>query len=203
MAETIIKGSSYYKEVNVTTREDGEEIPVDLSSYVDNYFSITTKRGLPDSKSIVFDKIVASDPAGGLLTINLTPETTSMLPLTTRDMPYLYGFVQIGSIITGQVHEVASFKIKTKDGGIAHITPIDKSYDMGCLKEEVGWIFDAGNLCETVTMIEKFGDDNGIIVFNAGRLNTDSIEIIDFGRLDLNMPDITDFGSIRLSKTFC
>jgi len=200
MSEIIIRGNSYFKEVVVTTEEDGEEYPVDLTNYTDNYFSISTCRGLDDSEAVFFDKISSPDPENGILTINLTPNSTSQLPLTDKNLQYLYGFVQIGSVITGQVHEVSSFKIKTKDGGISHITPIDKSYDVGPITETVGWVFDAGCITETVSFIENFGGDNGRIIFNAGSLNCDTLKIENFGRLDLTMPEIIDFG--RLSYDF-
>lgn len=203
MTEIITKGNSYYKEINVSYDEDGESVPVDLTNYDDNYFSITKDRGLSDSDAIIFEKIGTNDPKNGILTINLFPDETKLLPNTNRDNPYLYGFVQIGSTITGHVHEVASFKIKVKDGGIKYITEIDKSYDMGCVNEASGWIFDAGSICETVTVIEYFGTDDGLIIYNGGSLKTDSIEIINFGKLNLVMPEVIDFGNIRSCERRC
>jgi hypothetical protein len=197
MTETVNIGDSFYKKVSVTYEEDSEEIPVDLSIYDDNYIAIKRDRKTADSEAYIFKKIPVTDALGGILTINLSPEETTALPEMTDEIRYIEGFVQIGSTINGQIHEVSAFKLKTRHGGIGHITPIDKSYDMGCLSEPVGWVFDAGSICETVVQIEYFGTEDGLIIYNGGMLTSDSIEIVDFGKLDLEMPEIIDFGYIR------
>lgn len=200
MAELINLGDSFYKEVDVTYTIDGEKEPVDLSIYDDNYVCFKESREVPDSDSYIFKKIpVKGDPEDGILVLNLTPTETNTLPKTSPDgIPYIYGFVQIGSSVTGQIHEVSSFKVKTRQGGIGHITEIDKSYDMGSITSIVGWIFDAEKLCDQTTMIIDFDDDHGgMLLYNAGAIDAYYTEIFDAGQLDLEMPEVIDLGYIR------
>jgi hypothetical protein len=200
MAEIINIGDSYYKEVEVTTEIDGESEPVDLSIYDDNYVAIKDSRDTPDANAYIFKRIpIKGSPQDGILILNLTPEETSALPSTSAETsPYLYVFIQIGSSITGNIHEVSSFKIKTRHGGIHHITEVDKSYDMGRITELTGWIFDAERLCEQTTEIIDFDTiAGGMLVYNAGSITNRDIVIYDAGRLNLNMPEIIDLGNIR------
>ena len=126
MAEKIKTGDTFYKEVFVTTKDAyGDEIPVDLSPYDDNYFVIKRSAEDSDEDAFVFKQIgIKGDPADGVLSINLTPQETNNFPISTSEEPYLQGYVQIGSTTTGEVHEVASFKIKVVKGGVWHITEI-------------------------------------------------------------------------------
>ena len=200
MAELINLGDSFYKEVDVTYMNDGEKEPVDLSIYDDNYVCFKDSREVPDSESYIFKKIpVKGSPEDGVLILNLTPQETEILPETSADaLPCLFGFVQIGSSVTGQIHEVSFFKVKTRQGGIGHITEVDKSYDMGCLTAIVGWVFDAGRLCDQTIEVIDFDDNNdGLLLYNGGRLTTPDFEIYDAGRLDLEMPGTIDLGYIR------
>ena len=200
MAERINIGDSFYKEVEVTYTNDGEEEAVDLSIYNDNYVTLKPNRDALDSEAYIFKAIpIKGSPEDGTLIINLTPDETSLLPATSSDsIPYIYGFVQIGSSVTGQIHEVSEFKIKTRNGGIGHITQIDKDYDMGCIAEQVGWIHDAGRLCDQTTEIIIFDDHNdGLLLYNGGSITATEIEIIDPGKLDLEMPEVIDLGYIR------
>jgi len=206
MAELINLGDSFYKEVEVTYTNDGEEEPVNLSVYDDNYVAIKDSRDVADQDAYIFKNIpVKGIPEDGLLLLNLTPYETELLPVTANDgLQYIYGYVQIGSTVTGQVHEVSHFKIKTRKSGIKHITAVDQSYDMGCIKEVVGWVFDAEKLCDQTSMIIDFDDDNeGLLLYNAGALTATEVEIFDAGVLDLNMPLTIELGYIReCSRTF-
>ncbi len=200
MAEIINLGDSFYKEVGVTYFNDGEEEPVDLSIYDDNYVCFKDTRDTPDEDGYVFKNIpIKGDPSEGILILNLTPQETILFPETSPDgLPFLYGFVQIGSSVTGQIHEVSFFKTKTRKGGIGHITEVDKSYDMGCITSVTGWIFDAGKLCDQTSSIVDFDDENeGLLVYNGGSIAATEIDIFDPGQLDLEMPDTIDLGYIR------
>ncbi len=199
MAELINIGDSYYKDVDVTYENDGEIEPVDLSIYDDNYVAIKKNRDTADSESYIFKAIpIKGNPADGTLVLNLNPEETLLLPKISDEIPFLYAFVQIGSSVTGQSHEVTFFKIKTRQGGIHHITEVDKSYDMGKITEQTGWIFDAGRLCEQTTDIIDFDPENsGLLLYDSGWIRGSELEIIDAGRLDTNMPDVIDLGYIR------
>jgi len=198
MAERLKIGDTFYKEVYVTKRDDyGEEEAVDLTIYDDNYIAIKKSRMDPDEEALLFiDAPIKGDPRDGVLVVNLRPSDTATLPLPTEEYPYLYGFVQIGSSITGEVHEVAEFKIKAIMGGVHHITPVDKSYDMGYIDEVVGYIFDAGRICDTVSLIIDFDEDNmGRLVYNGGSLTSGVLEIYDPGSI-LDIPRTTDLGRI-------
>ncbi len=200
MAEIINIGDSYYKEVEVTYETDGEMEPVDLSIYDDNYVTIKPSRETSDSEALVFKAIpIKGGPEDGILILNLTPEETSLLPKTSpEEYPHLYVFVQIGSSVTGQIHEVSFFKVKTRIGGVHHITIIDKDYDMGCLSEQVGWIFDAGKLCEQTTEIIDFNDvAGGPLLYNAGAITSTDIDIYDTGRIIDEDSEFVDLGYIR------
>jgi len=196
--EKINIGDSFFKEVEVTTVIDGEVEPVDISIYDDNYFAIKTSRKDSDEEAIIFKKIPKKSDKDGILIINLTPQETALLPETSLEtIPYLYGFVQIGSTITGEVYEVASFKIKTRHGGIGHITQLDRSYNMGSIKEQIGLVFDAGKLCEMTSLIVDFGEEVGSIAYNGGEIRDGELELYDLG--SIKDDDITpiDFGNIR------
>lgn len=199
MAEIINIGDSYYKEVEVTYENDGEIEFVDLSIYDDNYVAIKESREVDDSNALIFKPIpIKGNPSDGTLILNLTPEETALLPKTSSDdILSLMVFVQIGSSVTGQVHEVSSFKVKTRLGGVYHITEIDKGYDMGCLTEQVGWIFDAGKLCDQTVEIIDFDDvAGGLIIYNAGSITSGDITIYDAGHISTT-PDFVDIGYIR------
>lgn len=199
MIEKINLGDSFFKEVVVTEIIDDEETPVNLSIYDDNYVAIKKSRSDIDSDAYIIKRVFVSDAQEGILTLNLTPDETATLPITTPDgIQSLLGFVQIGSSITGQVHEVSSFKIKTKESGIRHITEIDKSYDMGCIGDLTGWVFDAGRLCEQTLMIVDFDSENmGVLMYNAGSISSTELIIYDFGIFDTTMPTIVDMGPLR------
>ncbi len=199
MAETINIGDSYYKDIDVTYESDGEIEPVDLSIYDDNYVAVKKDRSTPDDDSYIFKAVpVKGSPEDGTLVLNLSPHETSMLPLMSDNLPFINIFIQIGSTVTGQSHEVASFRVKTRQGGVHHITEVDKSYGMGRLTEAVGWVFDAGKLCEPTTSIIDFDPENGgLLLYDAGWLGASEIDILDPGRLDLNMPEVIDLGYIR------
>jgi hypothetical protein len=122
-----------------------------------------------------------------------------MLPATSADgdIPYMYAFIQIGSSVTGSIHEVSFFKIKTRVGGVHHITEIDKSYDMGRIDEMIGWIFDAGEICEQVTEIVDFDTvAGGLLVYNAGAITNRDIVVYDTGSI-LVLPEYVDLGTMR------
>lgn len=198
MAEKIKIGDTFYKEVYVTRQdEDGEDEPVDLTIYDDNYVVIKKDRMDPDIEALIFlDAPIKGSPDDGTLIVRFTPTETSFLPLPDDKIPYLYGFVQIGSSITGEVHEVAEFKIKTVMGGVHHITPVDKGYDMGSINELVGYVYDGGGLCETVALIIDFDEDNmGRLLYNGGSLTSGVLEVYDPGEL-LDPPEVTDLGRI-------
>ena len=200
MAELINIGDSFYKEVEVTYFSDGEEEPVDLSTYDDNYIAIKDSRDILDVDSYIFKKIpIKGSPSDGILSLDLSPNETLLVPETSSDgIPFIYGYVQIGSSVTGQVHEVSFFKIKTRKSGIGHITELDQSYDMGCLKEVVGFIFDAEKLCEQTVMIIDFDSENeGLLLYNGGILTATEIEIVDAGVLNLEIIETIDLGYIR------
>lgn len=198
MIEKLYIGDSFYKEVEVTTVIDGEIEPIDISIYDDNYFAIKQNRKQLDEEAFVFKKIPKKSDKDGILIISLTPKETSVLPETSSDkLPYLYGFVQIGSTITGEVYEVASFKIKTKPGGIGHITQIDRSYDMGHINEQIGLIFDAGKICDTASLIVDFGEEVGAIAYNGGELKDNELELYDLGKIIDDEIEEVDFGNIR------
>ena len=200
MAETINIGDSYYKEVEVTYENDGEVEPVDLSIYDDNYVTVKKDRNTPDNEAYIFKMIpIKGDPLDGTLVLNLTPEETGLLPITSPDgIQSIMFFVQIGSSITGQIHEVSYFKAKTRAGGIQHVTEIDKSYDMGCITEMTGWIFDAGRICEQVTEVVDFDDiAGGMIVYNAGSITNNDVTIYDAGRITDQDTEFIDLGYVR------
>lgn len=200
MAELINIGDSFYKEVEVTYEIDGEQEPVDLSIYDDNYVAIKDNRSIPDENAYIFKKIpIKGNPEDGILVLNLTPDETSMLPETSTDgIPFIQAFVQIGSSITGQIHEVSFFKIKTRQGGIHHITEVDKSFDMGSITEQVGWIFDAGSICEQVVEIIDFDDTaGGPLIYNAGSITSTDIVIYDSGSILDTDTVFEDLGYIR------
>ncbi len=198
MAEKINIGDSFYKDVDVTYTEDGEVFPVDLSIYDDNYVAFKESRNTPDEDAFLLKRIfVKGTPLDGILSLDLSPEETSLLPQTDDSMPSFEGFVQIGSSITGHVHEVSSFKIKTRNGGIGHKTVIDKSYDMGCITEQVGWVFDAGDICDQLTEIIVFDQfPDGDLAYDAGSITATSIEIIDFGDINDTDVELYDLGEI-------
>jgi len=203
MAEIINIGDSFYKEVEVTYEVDGEIEPVDLSIYDDNYVALKDSRETPDSEAYIFKNIpIKGSPKDGVLVLNLTPEETSVLPQTSPDgIPYIYAFVQIGSSITGQIHEVSFFKVKTRLGGIHHITQIDKSYDMGCITEPIGWIFDAESICDQVVEIIDFDDvAGGILIYNAGAITSTDVTIYDAGSL-IDAVEYIDLEYIRECRT--
>lgn len=198
MAEKIKIGDTFYKEVFVTRQdEDGEEEPVDLTIYDDNYVVVKKDRMDSDEDALIFiDAPTKGNPKEGTLVVNFRPEDTSILPLPTDSQLYLYGFVQIGSSVTGEVHEVAEFKIKTIMGGVHHITPVDKGYDMGYIRDMVGYVFDSGSICDTVSLIIDFDEDNlGRLVYNGGSLTSGVLEIYDPGTL-LDIPQTTDLGRL-------
>lgn len=200
MAEVINIGDSYYKEIEVTYENDGDTEPVDLSIYDDNYVTIKKNRDTPDSEAIIFKAIpIKGNPKDGILILNLTPEETSLLPKTSiEETPSLMVFVQIGSSVTGHVHEVSYFKIKTRQGGIHHITRVDKSYDMGMISEQIGWIFDAGGICDQTTEIIDFDDiAGGPLVYNAGSITSLDITLYDAGSINDSSTDFIDLGYIR------
>jgi hypothetical protein len=207
MAEKIKTGNTYKKDVYVTTiNEEGESEPVDLSIYDDNYFVIKKDRSDDDSEAYIFKRIpVKGDPRDGTLVINLTPEETGALPLTSQELPSLQGYVQIGSSVTGEVHEVSDFKIKTIMGGVRYITPIDTSYDMGCITEVVGYIFDAGHICDPVNIVIEFGNSYGGFIYNGGPLNDSEATIHDPGTLLNPNTTYVDLGSLRqcTSRSAC
>ncbi len=198
MTEKINIGDSFYKDVDVSYVEDGEKYPVDLSIYDDNYVAIKNNRDAPDEDAYIFKRIFPKgNPVDGILSMDLIPEETMLLPMTGEELTSIEGFVQIGSSVTGHIHEVSSFKIKTRNGGIGHVTAIDKGYDMGCLTEQVGWIFDAGDLCEQITDIiifDKFPD--GDLIYDAGALTATEIAIDDFGSITDEVVDLYDLGSL-------
>jgi hypothetical protein len=199
MAEQINIGDSYFRIIDVTTKdEDGEKIPYDLTDYKDNYVAIKTGRGIPDDDAYVFKRIPFSGkPSEGKLLINLSPMETSILPsIVDGEIEALYAFVQIGSTITGQVHEVSALKIKTRKGGILYQTPIDKSYDMGCLSETVGWVIDAGSLCEPVSIKVDFGSILINIFMDGGSLSDREISLIDMGKLTDKITQVYDMGTL-------
>jgi hypothetical protein len=133
MAEKIKTGDTFYKEVRVTTKnEDMEDEPVSLELFDDNYFAIKKKPSDPDEEAFIFKKApIKGDPEDGTLIINLTPQETVNLPISNEDTPYLMAYVQIGSTITGEVHEVSTFKVKVQQGGVHYITPLDTSSNTG------------------------------------------------------------------------
>ncbi len=198
MAEKIKLGDTFYKEVYVTREdEDGEDEAVDLAIYDDNFVVIKKDRMDADEDALIFlDAPVKGDPKDGTLIVRLTPQDTAMLPLPSDDQLYLYGFVQIGSSITGEVHEVAEFKIKTVMGGVHHITEVDRGYDMGNISELVGYVFDGGALCDSVSLIIDFDEENmGRLLYNGGSLTSGVLEIYDPGEL-LDPPEVTDLGRV-------
>ena len=200
MAETINVGDSFYKEVEVTYDIDGESEPVDLEIYDDNYVAIKKDRDTPDSEAYIFKNIpIKGNPKDGTLVINLLPEETSVLPKTPdMDPPYMFAFVQIGSSITGQIHEVSYFKVKTRHGGIHHITQVDKSYDMGCITETVGWIFDAGEICEQITEVVDFDVlAGGMLLYDAGNITNRDITFYDAGSILDTDTEFVDLGFMR------
>jgi len=199
MAELINVGDSYYRVIDVTVKdEDNEKIPYDLTDYQDNYVAIKVDRGLPDEDSYIFKRVpMVGSPKEGKLLINLSPEETSILPSTVNeDVEKLFAFVQIGSSITGQIHEVAALKLKTRAGGIVYQTRIDKSYDMGCLSETIGWIFDGGDLCEPITMRIDFGMIYETPYFDGGILGDTNITIFDMGELGDQITEYLEMGHL-------
>ena len=98
MTERINIGDSFYKDVDVTYIEDGEEFPVDLSIYDDNYVAIKRSRDTLDTDAFLLKRIfVKGNPLDGILSLDLSPEETMILPQVGDEMPYVEGFVQIGS----------------------------------------------------------------------------------------------------------
>ena len=197
MAERINIGDSYYRVIDVTAfDEDKERIPYDLTDFSDNYVAIKTDRGIPDDEAYIFKRIpFKGDPKDGKLVVNLSPAETAILPNVTKgDVPQILMFIQIGSHITGRVHEVSALKIKTRGGGIKYTTQIDRSYDMGLLSETIGWKFDAGLLCEPVLMKIDFGMIPIDILFNGGLLTDPEVMIEDAGLLSEPIASIMDAG---------
>jgi hypothetical protein len=209
MAEKINIGDSYFRVIDVTTKdEDGEKIPYDLTDYSDNYVAIKTGRGIPDDEAYIFKQIPFSGkPTEGKLIINLSPSETSILPsIADGEADALYAFVQIGSTITGQIHEVSALKIKTRKGGILYQTKIDKSYDMGCLSETIGWVIDAGGLCDIVSVRVDFGNIPIIIFMDGGLLSDMEVEVYDMGTLSGTIKEVYDMGALSSTcggKTDC
>ncbi len=204
MAEIINIGDSYYKEVEVTYENDGDVEPVNLSIYDDNYVTIKASRDTPDADAFIFKMIpIKGDAEDGVLILNLTPDETSILPATSSDgLASLIVFVQIGISVTGQIHEVSYFKVKTRVGGVHHVTEVDKSYDMGCLTEQVGWIFDAGRLCDQTTEIIDFDDvAGGPLLYNGGSITSTDITIYDAGSINDEDTEFIDLGYIRECST--
>jgi len=199
MAEKINIGDSYFRVIDVTTRdEDGEKIPYDLTDYKDNHVAIKTGRGIPDENAYIFKRIPFSgSPEDGKLIINLTPMETSILPsVVDGEIESLFAYVQIGSTITGQVHEVSALKLKTQQGGVMYRTQIDKSYDMGCLSETIGWVIDAGDLCDTNSLIVDFGNIPSPLYMDCGSLSDIENEIVDMGLLGDKITEVIDMGTL-------
>ena len=201
MAEKITLGDSYYREVEVTrTDSEGEKEPYSLVDYNDNFVAIKDSRELPDEEAFIFKRVhFKGNPADGTLVINLSPEETSLLPDTSKgEVEKLLMFVQVGSSITGRIHEVAVLKAKTLMGGIHRRTLIDKGYDMGCLEETIGWEYDAGNLCDMPTMEIDFGLELDEVFFSGGYLTDDGYDyVLDLGDLEDTVFDIYDLGSAQ------
>lgn len=198
MAEKIKTGNTFYKEVYVTRQDDdGEDEPVDLTIYDDNYIAIKKDRMDSDQDALIFiEAPIKGDPTEGVLVVSFNPYDTATLPLSSNDQLYLYGFVQIGSSITGEVHEVAEFKLKAVSGGVHHITPVDKNYDMGRITEMVGYVYDSGSICDSVSLIIDFDEDNmGRLVYSGGSLTSGILEIYDPGSI-LDVPEVTDLGRV-------
>jgi len=199
MAEKINIGDSYFRVIDVTTRdEDGEKVPFNLKDYDDNYVAIKTGRGILDEDAYIFKRIPFSGEAeDGKLIINLSPRETSILPsIADGEIDSLFAYVQIGSSITGRVHEVSALKLKTQKGGILYQTKIDKSYDMGCLSETIGWVIDAGSLCEPNSMIIDFGNIPMPLYLDCGSLSDIENDIVDMGLLSDPITEIIDMGTL-------
>jgi len=199
MAELINIGDSYYREIEVTVKdEDNESIPYDLTEYTDNYVAIKTQRGLPDEDAYIFKRVpFIGSPRDGKLLIHLSPDETATLPSVVDDeVERLFAFVQIGSTITGQIHEVSALKLKTRAGGIVYRTKINKSYDMGCLSEKIGWVFDGGDLCDPIIMRIDFGMIQEIPYFDGGILGDMSVTIFDMGLLGEQITEYLEMGSL-------
>jgi len=201
MAEIITIGDSYYKEIEVTRTVDREKIPLDLTPFDDNYVAIKASRDTLDDEAYLFKPApILGSPKEGRLLINLSPEETELLPITgSSEMPFIYMFVQIGSTITGRIHEVSALKTKTRQSGIRHKTKIDKSFDMGCINEVVGWRFDMGRLCEPAGLRVDLGSDGGFIYLDAGHINDTETEILDMGSINAVAFEKEDLGIFNSS----
>ena len=204
MAEQINRGDSYYRIINVTAKdEDGDKEPYDLTDYTDNYVAIKTGRGIPDNEAYIFKRVpFKGEPSEGKLILNLTPYETDLLPSTADDeVETLYAYIQIGSTITGRIHEVSVLRLKTKEGGVLRKSKIYKGYDMGPLSETIGWIRDAGTLCQEVSIRIDFGQIPMPLFLDGGSLSDMEVSIYDMGLLSGRVNEITDLGQMRDCKS--
>ena len=200
MAEKINIGDTYYRVIDVTAvDEDGEKIPYDLTDFTDNYVAIKTDRGLPDEDAFIFKRIpFYGESSEGKLLVHFSPYETAILPSMEKgEVDSLMMFVQIGSNISGRIHEVSAMKVKTRGGGIQYKTDVDRSFDMGLLSETIGWQFDGGELCEPVTRKIDFGMIPMDILFNGGILSDTDIIIVDAGLLSEKVDLIMDAGFLK------
>lgn len=195
--EKIIRGDTYYKTIEVTAEdEDREKIPFDLTEFGQNFVAIKESRGIPDEDSFIFKPIPYSGPPeDGKMLVHLSPEETKLLP-DMEEVESLFMFVQIGSEITGRVHEVSTFKIKTIGHGIGHITRIDKDTNMGPIGETVGWVFDMGSICDPVTSKIDLGGSYVDVFFESGSILDQVIKIEDFGKIGDLLIEVYDMGRL-------
>jgi hypothetical protein len=193
MAEKIKITNSYFKELYVSKTNDyGVETPVDLTKYDDCYVVFKKDRNVPDEEAYYIKKIEPDLKKKGTIPIYLSPEETTLLPLTGPDLPYIYMFVHLGSTATGENIEIDFFKVKTEYAGLRYYTKVDTSLnDLGHIKGYVGFVFDCGELCEPpVYVIDVAG--GAPIVFDCGKAPSMEYEIIDLGSITSPVIDIYD-----------
>lgn len=185
MAEKIKLYNSYYKEINLyVTDIYGNDVPVDLSIYNDNYVVLKKNRETLDEDAFLIKKIIIDEKSKpGAIPIFITPEETQLLPLTNEKLPYFYMFVVLGSNITGETKEAGTFKVKTEYSGLRKWTKIDTDMsDLESIKNPVSFVYDCGNICEpTIEVLDLSGGEP--YVLNLGYILDYKYDIVDLGKI--------------------
>ncbi len=200
MAERILIGDSYQKDLYLTTTDEyGTEEPLDLKIYNDCYLAIKKNRTTSDAESYLLKRIEPSKDREGSILIYLSPEETLLLPETSMGtLPNLWMFIQLGSTATGETKEIGAYKVKTIPAGIQYYTKQDTSLDdLGSLLGYVGFSFDCGSLCQpTIVSIDLAGGEPYLT--DCGYLVTDGqYDILDLGALTEPALEIYDLDYLK------
>jgi len=195
MAEKINIYNSYHKDITLTiTDEYGNEKPMDLSLYDINHVVFKKDRLTLDEDSYFIKKIVSKDNS---VNIYLSPEETTLLPLTNEDLPFFYMFVVIGSSYTGENREIGAYKVKTQISGFRKWVPRDTDLsELGNILDPSSFEYDCGKLCDFSTELLDLGGGEPY-VYNMGAITDSDYTIDDLGKITEASVDEIDNGYIQ------